>query len=174
MPGYKSILLQRKALPLFVSLFLLLVFTLSACGTNTTTGGTVSTPSPASTPATPASQDTANGCPDSTPVTNAPADANVILKTANSNSTVNVKKGDTVEIDLAFGQRWEGPDGVSKSLLTQQASGYADAAKKMCVWRFLAIGTGTVHMDFVGHPICKKGDACPQYIQAVPFTLEIK
>lgn len=170
MPGNTILPSQRSAFPLIGLLILLLAFTLAACGTNTTTTGNPPA-TPAATPT--ASQSSSTGCPSTTTVTTPSSQANVVLKSANSNKVTQVKKGDVIEIELAFGRRWEDPD-ISKALLTEQASGYANTATKMCVWRFLAIGTGTAHINFVAHPICEPGEACPQYVQAVPFTLEIK
>lgn len=175
MPGNNS-LLPRNSLPLIIALILLLVFTLSACGTNsTTTGGALpSTPTSASTPTSTTGQSSSTGCPDKTTVTAASSTANVVLKGNNSNKPVDVKKGDVIEVDLAFGHNWDGPSNLSKTMLTQQASGYTNTTSKMCVWSFLAVGTGTAHVNFIGRPICNKGEACPQYIQAVSFILNIK
>jgi hypothetical protein len=178
MPGNKSTLSRCKPLPLIISLIVLLIFTLAACGTNSssiTGGGVASTPTTAPTPTATAGQNSAEGCPQKTPLTATLPQANVVLKSSSSNKSVNVKKGDTVEIDLAFGHNWEGSGNISsKALLTEQASGYADTTTKMCVWRFLTIRTGTAHLDFIGRPICPKGALCPQYVQAVSFILEIK
>lgn len=175
MPGNKSLLSQRKSLPLLISLLLLLTFMLVACGTNSsTTGGSVaSTPTTVVTPTPTSGVSGIDSCPGMTPVTTTPSKADVVLKSVNGNKTVDAKKGDLVEIDLAFGRRWEGPDNVSKTLLTEQAS-YADSSANMCVWRFLTIGTGTAHIDFTAHALCAKGEVCPQYIQVISFVLDIK
>jgi hypothetical protein len=99
----------------------------------------------------------------------------VVLTNANSGTTITAKKGDTIEIKLAFGHTWQGPTNLSQSLLTVQGpAGYAFPSAKVCVWRFLAASTGTAHFSFEGRPICQPNQACPMYIMAVPFTVTIE
>jgi hypothetical protein len=55
----------------------------------------------------------------------------------------------------------------------QTPAGYTSPALGACVWRFMTTGTGTVHLSFVGRPICEQGQVCPLYVLAVIFTLDI-
>ncbi len=170
---YPNRIQPRRSWMLFGAFVLALVFVLSACGTNTTSGSQSSfTPTPTSTPKHLAN---ANGCPNNTVVTTPPAPASVILTNKNSGNTISVSKGETVEVHLPLGMAWSGPTNLSQELLTMQGpAGYADSATNACVWRFVAVGTGTAQLAFVGRPICKKGQLCPMYIMAMPFTVEIK
>ena len=154
-----------------VTLTFLLGLTITACGNQSSSTG--SRPAATATATSSASTTNATGCPDSAVVTTPPQPASVVLKNSDSNAVINVNKGDTVEVDLPFGHLWEGPEGNTASLLAPQTpSGYAFA--QVCVWRFIAAGTGTVHLTFIGRPICKMGQACPMYVMAVPFTIDIK
>lgn len=167
----------RRFLPLAGILALALVFILAACGTNTTTGSPSGNGAATQTPAPTATQGqaNANGCPSGAVITTRPAPAGVVLTNKNTGSTVNVTKGESIEVDLPFGQAWSGPANFSQGLLAMQTpAGYASSTARACVWRFTATGTGTAHLSFVGRPICKKGQACPMYVQAVVFTLDIK
>ena len=170
--------IHRSSLILVILFVLLLVFVLSACGTNTTTTG--ATPSPTATATAPTatatrSQAIGDGCPNTTVVATPPPTANIVLTNANSGTTISAKKGDTIEVNLPFGHSWQGPTDFSPNLLTVQGpAGYAFPTAKACVWRFLAASTGTAHLTFAGRPICKQGQACPMYIMAIPFTVDIQ
>jgi hypothetical protein len=101
--------------------------------------------------------------------------ATIILTSSNSNTTVNVKNGDTIEIDLPTGHTWSAPTIDPQNLLSKQGpDGSPLPSAKFCVWRYATTSTGTVNLSFVGRPICKKGELCPMYIMAVPFTIIIK
>jgi hypothetical protein len=168
-----QMLLGYKSLIRISFLVLLLGFVCVACGTNVGSGPpTSASPTPAS--PTPVST---TGCPNPTVVTTQPPAANVVLSTSNNNSIVSVNKGDTVEVDLPFGHRWEEVSAtpVSQNLLTEQTlSGYALSSSHMCVWRFVATNTGTAHLTFVGQPICAKGEPCPLYLITLAFAINIK
>src|ERR1700738_231126 len=153
----KQFLLQYKFLMLVSSFVLLLGFVFAACGTNVGAGNPVAG-SPTST----------TGCPNPTGGNTPPPAANVVLNSSNNNNTASANKGDTIEVDLSFGHHWaEAPATAvsqTQNLLTEQSpSGYALSSSHMCVWRFVATGTGTAQLNFVGQPICTKGEACPQY-----------
>jgi hypothetical protein len=90
------------------------------------------------------------------------------------NSTVTAHVADIIEVDLPFGQMWQGPASTPGNLTLQQPAGYAQQASKVCVWQFTAQSSGTAQLTFTGRPICKKGEACPQYVMEIPFTIEIK
>lgn len=163
---------------LLLSAFLLVcMLAFSACGTNTTTGSSSGNAAATPTSTTGVTQGPADatGCPNHLVVTTAPTAASVTLTTKDSNKTVTVSKGALVEIDLPFGQTWSGPVNLPQDLLTLQSpAGYAFPALRSCVWRFTAGKPGTVHLSFIGRPLCKKGQLCPMYVMAVPFTIEIK
>lgn len=155
-----------------ISFVALLGIAFAGCGNNfgTSTGSTGSTPTPS-----PTAQASTSSCPNTTAVTTAPPSANVVLKNSDNNHSVTVKQGDTVEIDLPMGNLWTQQSGASANLLTAQTpSGYANTTTQMCVWRFVASTAGTANLNFVGRPICKKGSACPQYVVALSFVLDIK
>src|SRR5579859_4390963 len=115
---------HRRSLLVVVPLILAFVLVLSACGTNTSTttgaapGVTATAPGVTVTPTQ--SQARANGCPNDTVVTTPPPAANVVLTNANSGTTITAKKGDMIEIKLAFGHVWQGPTDLSQALLTAQ------------------------------------------------------
>lgn len=167
-----------RLLASIIPLFLVLVLALSACGTNAPTSTGAAPASTATAPvvtATPTQgQANTNGCPSSTVIAPPLPTANVVLTNADSGTTVTAKKGDTIEIKLSFGHVWQGPMDLAQGLLTAQGPvGYAYPAAKVCIWRFLAAGTGSAHFSFEGRPICKPTQACPMYIMAVPFTVDI-
>jgi hypothetical protein len=161
-------------LPLVVAL----VFVLCSCGTNSvsTTGSAPATPTtPAVTPTPTQSQAQLDGCPSNVVVTTPLPSASVVLTDASSGKTMTVKKGDTIEIHLAFGHSWQGPMKLEPNILTAQGpTGYAFPTAKACVWQYRADSTGTAHLTFEGRPICKPNQACPMYIMAVSFTIEIQ
>ncbi len=164
---------RRRLTWLIISLVTVLAFVLTACGTNSGSGSgstsTGSTPPPASTGSV-----NPHGCPSNAVVNTAPAPANVVLKPSNSNTTVNAHQGDVIEIELPFGQAWNGPSSSQGVLQLQTPAGYALESANACVWRFTAQGTGTTQLNFFGKAICKKGEMCPQYVTSVPFTIKVK
>lgn len=166
-------ILQRRSFFMVVSLFIALALILAACGTPTGTGSgsTGSSPSPTATAGS--TNGTANGCPSNTAVSSKPT-PNVAVSLKDTHSTVTAHVADIVEVDLPFGVMWGGPTSSQGTLTLQQPAGYAWQANKVCVWRFTAQNTGTTQLTFTGRPICKKGEACPQYIMQVPFTIEVE
>jgi hypothetical protein len=100
--------------------------------------------------------------------------ANVVLKPSNSNTTINAHQGDVIEIQLPYGQLWNGPTTSQGGLHLQTPAGYASGTTNACIWRFTAQGTGTTHLNFYGKALCKKGELCPQYVMSVPFTINVK
>jgi hypothetical protein len=153
------------------SLLVLLVFVLAACGYNS--GGSTNTGSGSTTGTTPTASGSAYGCP-GTVMTTTPSPAKIVLKPADSNSTVTAHVGDVVEIDLPFGQAWTGPTTSQGELQLQGTAGSAVTTSKMCVWRFTAQSTGTTQVEFYGRAICQKGQMCPAYITRIPYTIVIK
>lgn len=164
---------RRKSIWLIISLATALAFILTACGTNSSTGS--GSPSTGSTPV-PTATGTGNshGCPSNAVVGTTPPQANVVLKMSNSNAIVTAHQGDVIEIQLPFGQLWNGPTTSQGVLQLQTPYGYASQAAKSCIWRFTAQGTGTTHLNFLGRALCKPGQMCPQYVISVPFSIHVQ
>ena len=164
---------RRKSLWLIISLATALAFILTACGTNSNSGSgstsTGTTPAPVAT-----STVNSNGCPSNAVVGTTSSPANVVLKTSNSNKTVTAHQGDVIEIQLPFGQLWNGPTTSQGVLQLQTPYGYASQTANACIWRFTAQGTGTTQLNFYGRAVCKKGQLCPQYVVSVPFSIHVK
>ena len=163
---------RRKSLWLIISLATALAFILTACGTNSNSGSsstsTGTNPAPIAT-STPNSY----GCPSNTVVNTASPPANVVLKTSNSNTMVTAHQGDVIEIQLPFGQLWNGPTASQGALQLQTPYGYVSQTANSCIWRFTAQGAGTTQLNFYGRAICKKGQLCPQYVISVPFSIHV-
>lgn len=167
----RPVQIGRRSIWLIISLATALTFVLTACGTNSGSGSTStgSTPPPTSTSAV-----NPHGCPNNAVVSTAPTPANVVVKMSHSNTTINAHPGDVIEVQLPFGQLWNGPTSSQGVLQLQTPAGYAWEAANACVWRFTAQSTGTTQLNFYGRAICKKGEMCPQYIMSVPFTINVK
>ena len=163
---------RRNSLWLILSLATALAFILTACGTNSSSGS--SSTSTGTTPA-PIATSTVNlyGCPNNTVVNIASSPANVVLKTSNSNTMVTAHQGDVIEIQLPFGQLWNGPTTSQGVLQLQTPYGYVSQTANSCIWRFTAQGAGTAQLNFYGRAICKKGQMCPQYVISVPFSIHV-
>ena len=164
---------RRKSIWLFISLATTLAFILTACGTNSSSGS--GSTSSGTTPA-PVATSTVNvhGCPSNSVVDTASTPANIVLKTSNSNTTVTAHQGNVIEIQLPFGQLWNGPTISQGVLQLQTPYGYASQTANSCIWRFTAQGTGTTQLNFYGRAMCKKGQMCPQYVISVPFSIHVK
>ena len=161
---------QRRTWFALASFLVLLVFALTACGSNT--GGSTTNPGSSSiTAATPTVS--VYGCPGAV-MTTAPSPAKIVLKQSDSNTTITAQVGDVVEIDLPFGQAWTGPTTSQGQLQLQGSAGYAVTASKMCVWRFTAQSTGTTQVEFYGRAICQKSQVCPLYIMRIPYTIVVR
>jgi hypothetical protein len=163
---------RRNTLWLILSLTTALAFILTACGTNSSSGS--GSTSPGTTHA-PIATSTPNlyGCPSNSVVNTASPPANVVLKTSNSNTMVTAHQGDVIEIQLPFGQLWNGPTASQGALQLQTPYGYPSQTVSSCIWRFTAQGTGTTQLNFYGRAICKKGQLCPQYVISVPFSIHV-
>jgi hypothetical protein len=166
----------RKSLWLIISLATVFTFILTACGTNSSSGsGSTSTGTTGTTPA-PIATSVINlhGCPSNAVVGASSTQANVVLKPSNSNTAVNAHQGDLIEIELPFGQMWNGPTTSQGVLQLQTPFGYASQTANSCIWRFTAQGAGTSQLSFFGKAMCHKGQMCPQYVVSVPFTIQVK
>jgi hypothetical protein len=162
---------RRNSLWLILSLATALAFILTACGANSSSGSTSTGTTPA-----PIATSTSNtyGCPSNTVINTASPTANVVLKTSNSNTMVTAHQGDVIEIQLPFGQLWNGPTASQGALQLQTPYGYPSQTASSCIWRFTAQGSGTTQLNFYGRAICKKGQLCPQYVVSVPFSIHVK
>ena len=163
---------RRKSLWLVLSLVTAIALMLTACGTNSSSGSgstsTGTTPAPVATGGV-----NPNGCPNNTVVNTASPPANVVLKTSNSNTIVTAHQGDVIEVQLPFGQMWNGPTTSQGVLQLQTPYGYPSQTVNSCIWRFTAQGTGTTQLNFFGKAMCKKGQMCPQYVLSVPFNIHV-
>ncbi|PZW26684.1 hypothetical protein EI42_03836 [Thermosporothrix hazakensis] len=165
---------------LVLSLVLVLVL-VTACGSRPTTGGQPAQGSPTATPpaTTPAPDKgdknaLTNGCPSDITMKTVPSKADVIVKRSDIGKTIVVHKGNIIEFDLPFGQRWLGPTATPTILEIQQPAGFAASENKACIWRFVARDTGKIELDFTARAICRPGKMCAMYIMDLPFTIEVQ
>jgi hypothetical protein len=86
---------------------------------------------------------------------------------------ITAHQGDVIEIQLPFGQQWNGPTTSQGTLQLQTPYGYPSQTANSCIWRFTAQGTGTTQLEFYGKAICKAGQMCPQYVVSVPFSIHV-
>jgi hypothetical protein len=165
--------LQKRAL-IPLTMLALLVFLLAGChaasrgGSSTAGSGSVASPTPVK------GYGGANGCPSDMVVGAAPPKANVMLRYSDANTTITAHNGDVIEVRLPFGHKWSGPLVSQGILQIQPPEGYAWKTNNVCVWRFVAQGTGNVSLNFTGQPLCKRGQMCPLYIMMVPFKIDVK
>ena len=170
---------KRHALWMMALPLIMLTLLLAACGGSESPGGSGGTASgPAATP-TPVlvkvqGYGTDNGCPSDLVVKNAPPKAKVTIQQTNINDTVVAHNGDVVEVELPFGHKWTGPTNTQGVLQLQQPAGYAWKSSNICVWRFVATGTGTETLNFSSQALCKHGQLCPMYVMAISFTVDVK
>jgi hypothetical protein len=157
-----------------------LLFILAACGGSSTGSGTGSSggnvvPTVQPSPTTSVNgSGTANGCPSAATVTGTPAKANVTVQGNTVKDTVAAHSGDIIEVDMPFGQKWNGPTASLGVLQLQDPAGYAVQSNHACVWRFQAKATGSTLLVFTGRAICGPGKMCPLYVQSVSFTVDVK
>jgi hypothetical protein len=169
------VLRQKKVLytVLFVVIF---AFVLAACGTrssSTATGSTSTTPASIPTSGTVPGYTTTYGCPSDVVVSTAPAAPNVTVEPKQGNTVINAHRGDVIEIQMPFGVAWQGPTTSQGVLQLQQPAGYVWKPANACIWRFVAMGTGRVALDFSGSAICKKVSLCvPSEVDAT-FTITV-
>jgi len=164
----------RQSIFLIIPLTLILAFVLAACGSN---GGTTTGAPSSSTPTTaPTTVNTAaaRGCPAGVVANPPQTPANVIVQFGSGTHVVTAHSGDVIEFLLPFGQRWSGPTTSQGVLQLQTPYGYAATAAKACVWRFVAVNSGTTQLNFSGRAICVKGAMCPMYVLLAHFTVNVK
>jgi hypothetical protein len=142
---------------------------LTACGVTSTTGGAGTA---ASAP-TATSKPTSTGCPLPTQtVARTPATVTVQPVTKGI-KPVSVTVGQTIEVQLPFGHKWNLFPPASSDLTVQSPSGYGDASVQSCIWRFQAAQAGSEMLTFTEQPLCTSSMECPDYITqlAIPVTV---
>ena len=164
-------IIWRRSSLLMIPLVLIISILLASCGTGTGTTSTGAGSTPTKPPV--ATTGTINGCP-SNAINPTPGKPNVTIQFTNSHGTIKAHNGDLIEVRLPFGHAWSGPFISGGILQTQSPAGYELPSAKMCIWHFIAQGTGTTHLAFSAKAICKKGEMCPLYIQYVPFTVVVQ
>ena len=167
-------IIRRRSFLFLVPLALVLAFVLAACGSN---GGTSTGAGPTSTPTsrpTTVSVATPEGCPNNAAVNPPQNKPNVTVLLKNSNGTITAHNGDLIEVRLPFGEQWSGPTTSQGELQLQTPAGYALNSDKVCIWRFIAQGSGMTQLTFSAKAICQKGQLCPQYVLNVPFSINVK
>jgi hypothetical protein len=168
---------QRKSLIMFSLSAFALVLLLAGCGSSgggTTGGSGATTPTTAANPTPTQTYSAANGCPSNVVMSTDNARPNKMIQPADTKGTIVVHNGDTIEVRLPFGSQWSGPTISQGVLQLQGPAGYALKSDKVCVWSYVAKGTGTTTLDFSKRALCKPGQFCPMYILKVPFTIEVQ
>jgi len=166
-------IIRRRSFFFIIPFVLILTFVLASCGSNGGTGAGGSTSTSAPQTPVPTSAGAAEGCPNTATVSSPQSKADVIIIVTTS-GTVTAHNGNLIEVRLPFGQRWSGPTTSQGILQLQQPAGYASQTDKVCIWRFIAQGTGTQVLNFSARAICQKGLLCPQYVVNRPFTVDVK
>ncbi len=138
--------------------FMCLTLSLAACGASSTTtlsGGNTSVTGTVT---------SATGCPQPTQSITRSA-ATVVVKAGSTNQTITLQKGQTLEVQLAFGRRWAYFPAPLTSLTLQEPSGYGDVSVQSCIWRFTATqsGSNALTFDFSALCVTPTKDTCPQY-----------
>jgi hypothetical protein len=103
---------------------------------------------------------TAYGCPSNVVVNTALAAPDVTIGPQRGSGTIDVRKGDLIEIQMPFGLLWQGPTTSQGVLQLQTPFGYAWKPSNACIWRFVASGSGLASLTFSGRPICRKTALC--------------
>lgn len=169
--------IRRKSLVLVVPALLVLTLVMAGCGSSSSSGsGNSGTDTGASTPSPTVTKGTAStqGCPNNVILSPAQGAPTITVTQGESQKPVAAHQGDIIEVQLAANHRWTGPTTSQGNLELQTPYGYVSQNKNMCVWRFVAKSAGTTNLNFEGHPICQKGQMCPQYILSLPFSIVVK
>ena len=167
---YKSC---RKSLLAFLIAAFGLLFLLTACGSTdgpTAGGGGTATPTSAPTQ----TYSVANGCPSNATMNTDTVKPDKTIQIADANGPIVVHNGDVFEVRLPFGSKWSGPTVLPGVLQLQGPAGYALKSAKMCVWSYVAKGTGTATLQFSKSALCKPGQLCPMHIMDLPFVIKVQ
>jgi hypothetical protein len=172
--GSTHVLWQKKFL-YTVLIFAIFAFVLAACGTRSSGTGTGSTTTSSSIPTsgTVPGYGTTYGCPSDVVVRTAPAMPDVTVGPRYGSPVINAHRGDVVEIQMPFGVLWNGPTTSQGVLKLLSPSGYVWKLSNACIWRFVAMDTGTVVLDFSGRDICKKVTLCVPSVVDATFTIKV-
>jgi hypothetical protein len=165
--------LRQKMVLLSMFFVVSVGFFVTACGASSSSTGGPSTPSPTPTLAIVPGSGSAYGCPSDVVVSTAPAASDITLQPQQSATTINVKKGAVLEVQMPFGVAWQGPTTSQSVLQLQEPAGYAWKASNSCIWRFVAEQAGTVTLHFFGRAICKKTHLCVPSVEATAFTVQV-
>lgn len=165
--------LQQKKYLLFVFSVIIFEIFLAACGTSSSGTAVSSTPSPTPTFAIVPGSGSTYGCPSDVVVSSTLAVPNVTIQPKQSASTVDVRKGNMLEVQMPFGVMWQGPTVSQGVLQLQQPAGYAWKPSNSCIWRFVAEQIGTVELHFFGRAICKKVYLCAPSVLDTSFTVKV-
>jgi hypothetical protein len=167
----RRVFLRRKVL--CSVLFFIMASLLAACGTRGGGAGTGSiSPSATASPfATVSGYGTDQGCPSNVVVSVAPATPDVTA--GPTSGTINIQKGQVIEIHMPFGIMWEGPKTSQGVLQLQNPYGYAWKPINACIWRFIAKDVGVVSLTFLGRAICKKVSFCTPSVTVALFTIRV-
>ena len=169
----RSRIIRHRSFFFIIPFVFILAFILASCGSKGGTGAGGSTPTPEPQTPVPTSAGATEGCPNATTVNSPQSKPDVtIMLTTTGNVTAH--NGNLIEVRLPYGQRWSGPNTSQGILQLQQPAGYAFQTDKVCIWHFIAQGTGTQTLTFSARPICEKGKLCPQYIVNRQFTVDVK
>lgn len=162
---------QRRFL--FVVIVFVLTIAITACGSNASkTTTTSSSPQHSVTATLTGIPGQGTSCPSHVTVTTPPPPPTVLMTPPTSKQLYVAHIGDTIEVDLPFGEAWTGPIQPAGVLQMQTPAGFAWG--NMCVWRFQARSTGTAPLTFIGHALCKKSVHCLFSVNEAAFTVVVK
>ena len=131
----------------------------------TTTAGSATVTASATSSAT-----TTTGCPSTEQDVSWPTAPTVIVTKPEGTTTVTV--GQTLELRLAFGHRWNvAPGTLSGAFTLDQPAGYADTQHQTCDWHFTAKQAGSQALTITSAAICEASGPCSQAIVAFSMTI---
>src|SRR5215831_8625886 len=114
---------QRRFVTTVIVIMLTVMIT--ACGSNASkTTVTSSQPSRSVTPTMISTPGQGTSCPSRIMVTTPPPPPSILLTPSASKQLYVARIGDTIEVDLPFGEAWTGPIHPSGALLMQTPAGY--------------------------------------------------
>jgi hypothetical protein len=165
--------LRQKMVLLSMFFIVIFGFLLAACGPTTSRTGISALPSPTPTLATVPGSGSAFGCPSDVVVSTVPAAPDVTIQPKQAATTINIHKGNLLEVQMPFGVAWQGPTTSLGVLQLQEPAGYAWKQSNSCIWRFVAEQTGSVKLNFFGRAICKKVRLCVPSVEDTSFTVQV-
>lgn len=180
---------RGRVLPVVASIFVLVAsLLLAACGVTTTqeigggpprpnTSGATAVSTRPATPPPGAVRGRAtfsgSGCTLSIPHSAVPP-ASVMVSQQHA-STVAVKVGQTVGVDLAATYHWTANLSDPDHALTPiDPQGKLDMTSHTCDWRFMATSPGKVTLSFIGITQCEPPRMCPALALDLSYTLAVQ